>query len=479
MTEEGRASNRSRRWRSVGRIALRSITFASGLAVATATLLVVGWLTFVSVPAVHVTLRQTASGGWVVIDAPVAEYAWVAGVRPGMTVGGFVAPGPEPGGNWDTLAVTDGVVTIGIPHHPMPPDPGPVFAGTIALLLAAFAYRLAPTPAWWLLAVPPLVALAVASDLVPAPIAFILATAPPGVAATCAAERVRGILRAIPAAGVLVVGGGWLLAHALRFETWVVPRQLSAITTVALLGLATAGVVRDAGWRAHVRLRRHGANRSSRAVFLTAIADELVPGRARSRLLAIERERAALATDLHADVLPELAAVIRSMDSDVDDAERVSRLRGIARDLRELMGERRLAVLDALGLVPALELLAERVQSRTNVEVEIDVHGPGAGRAPREVELAAYRIVQQALDNALVHARPSRIRFEVEIADGRVQLAVTDDGIGLPEDAEARALRAGRLGLADMRSRATAIGAAFRIWRRAEGGTTVELRWPA
>mgnify|MGYP001287667178 CR=1 FL=1 len=154
-------------------------------------------------------------------------------------------------------------------------------------------------------------------------------------------------------------------------------------------------------------------------------------------------------------------------------------LRAVADELRELMSERRLSVLDELGLLPALEWLAERIEERTNVTVEIEVRGDDIARAPREVELAAYRIAQQAIDNALVHGRPTRIELGIEIAGDRLALQVSDDGAGISADAERRALQAGRLGLADMRARAGAISGSFRIWRRPDGGTTAELRWPA
>ena len=374
-------------------------------------------------------------------------------------------------------------MTMDIQRRPLLPDPVAFYLGAVALILAVGAGRVVPGVAWWLLAVPPLASLAVASDLVPASIALALTIAPPAVAATYATDRARRLHPIVPVlAGpaVLLDGAVWLLAYQLwfGFDSWAAPRQLSAGVAVALLGLGTAGVVRQAAWRARTRFARHGAGQPSRAASVTAVTDELIPRRARTRLLAIERERAALAEDLHADVLLDLAAVIRSVDTGTDPAEAAARLRTVADELRGLMTERRLAVLDELGLLPALKWLAERVQERTSVEVDFDVQGADVGRAPREVELAAFRVAQQAIDNALVHARPRRIQLRIEIAGDRLGIKVTDDGKGIPADAEARALRAGRLGLTDMRSRAATIGAAFRIWRRAEGGTTVELRWP-
>ena len=162
----------------------------------------------------------------------------------------------------------------------------------------------------------------------------------------------------------------------------------------------------------------------------------------------------------------------------MDSVDAAHRLRSVASELRELMTERRLTVLEDLGLIPALEWLAERIQERTNVTVELDIRGDGAARVPRDVELHVYRIAQQALDNALVHARPSRIQISIDIEAERVDLEVVDDGAGIEPGAEGRALRAGRVGIADMRQRAAAIGGALSIGRR-EGGTVVALRWPS
>ena len=473
----------SRRWWSSLRwLLLFPRAFVVALAISMVALVVLGWLTFVSVPSVQLGVERQASGGWSVGDVPVAESAWLYGVRPGMVVDGFTGPGPEPGLDWESLFVTDGTLRLDVQRHPLPPEPIAFGGGLIALLLAVVAYRLAPTLAWWLAAVPALTSLAVASDYVPASLAFLLVLAPPTVAGLSVAERARRLHPLVPflaAMAVLGTAAGWLLAYVLRFESWDVSRQLTAAIAVGLLGLGTLAVIRDGLWHARTRLGRQGSAVAPSTALLAATVDELIPGRSRSRLFAIEGERTRLASDLHADVLPELAAVIRSADAGMNPTETASRLRAVADELRDLMAERRLAVLDELGLVPALEWLAERIEERTKVRVEIDIRGDDAQRAPREVELAAFRIAQQAIDNALVHARPAVIRLELEITGDQLALDITDDGTGIPLDAETRALRAGRLGLADMRARAAAIGGTFGMARRPAGGTTAALRWPA
>ena len=141
----------------------------------------------------------------------------------------------------------------------------------------------------------------------------------------------------------------------------------------------------------------------------------------------------------------------------------------------------RLSILEDQGLVPALEWLVEHVETRTGVRVELDVEGAGLAaddRPPREVEIASYRVCQEALDNALVHARPKSIRVRLEVDAAHTRLEVADDGAGIRPGDEDRAVRGGHLGLVDMRSRADAIGAALQVDLRPGGGTLVLLRWP-
>ncbi len=464
------------RTRRFGRL---SSSFVAALVIATASFIVLASLALVFVPPVGLSLERTSSGDWVVTDVPVGESAWLEGVRPGMTVAG-ATPEADPT-HWDSLSLSDGSMLVTIQRNPRPPGVLVLVPGVLALLVAIAVHRLAPGIASWLLVIPALTSLTVASDFVPAFFGFGLVVAPPAVGALYVAERARDLPRyatTVAAIAVFLAGTGWLLGYFLRFESWAVLRQLSAGIALMLLAVASAGVVRQARWRARTRLSRSGSAAASSTALLGATVDELIPGRNRSRLLAIESERTRLASDLHADVLPELADVIRSADAGVNPTETASRLRAVADDLRDLMAERRLAVLDELGLVPALEWLAERIEERTKVRVEIDIRGDDTQRAPREVELAAYRIAQQAIDNALIHAHADTIRIDLTISGNRLELDVTDDGLGLPVDAEARALRAGHLGLADMRARAAAIGGTFRIGSRPDSGTTAALRWP-
>ncbi|MGZ8822292.1 MAG: sensor histidine kinase [Aeromicrobium sp.] len=455
--------------------------FVAAMAGAVLAVGVLIWLVFVSVPPVALSLETMADGRWIVGDVPIGERAWLIGIRAGMEVESFAPADARPNGNWTSLAVSDGVVHVTVQRSYPPPDAIWATLSLVAVVGSIFAIGVAPSLAWWLLLAPSLIALAVASDLVTAPVSLLVGLAPPAIGALSVVDRERRFDSRVSSIGILLLGFSgacWLLAYVLRFGSWSIPRLASSAIGVGMLTLGTVAVMRLALWRARTRLNRAGDHSPPAFLLLASTLDELVPGRAHARLSAMERERAAIATDLHGDVLPDLAAIIKSVEAGMDQADAAARLRSVASELRELMTERRLSVLEELGLVPALEWLAERIEERTRVIVEIEIRGDSTVRVPRDVELHAYRIAQQALDNALVHARPTRIRILIDIAADRLALNVVDDGAGILPEAEGRALRAGRLGIADMRQRATAIGGAFSIGRR-DGGTVVALRWPA
>jgi signal transduction histidine kinase len=101
-----------------------------------------------------------------------------------------------------------------------------------------------------------------------------------------------------------------------------------------------------------------------------------------------------------------------------------------------------------------------------------------AARPPRSVEVAVFRVAQEAVANALRHGvAPVAVRYRA--AADRATLEVVDAGPGIAERAEEIADGAGRLGIAGMRRRAAAIDASLRIDRPAEGGTRVRLDWGA
>ncbi|MEI7744316.1 MAG: ATP-binding protein, partial [Chloroflexota bacterium] len=154
-------------------------------------------------------------------------------------------------------------------------------------------------------------------------------------------------------------------------------------------------------------------------------------------------------------------------------------LRSAVDEVESLLVVRHSIVLEEMGLLAAIEWLAERTEDRSDIRVEIEMGGAeGDGRAPRDVERAAFRVAQLALDNVVRHAPGSTAIVTVSVSTGAVRLRIADDGAGPAVD-EAAAMRTGRRGVADMRAEARACGAGLQIGRGTTGtGTTVELRWP-
>lgn len=203
--------------------------------------------------------------------------------------------------------------------------------------------------------------------------------------------------------------------------------------------------------------------------------------REQAAIRATENERARMAREIHDDPLQALAGAIRQLEGPEPDADRAREsLRDVATRLRDVATALHPPVLDDLGLVPAIEAAARHGDTAA-IEVAIeDRTGYGSGgRPPADVELAAFRVVQEAIANAVRHAGPSKVAVRGRVAAQRLEIEVLDDGVGFSEAAAQAALRQGRLGVASMRQRAAAVGADFEIGRRPEGGTKVAFRWPA
>ncbi len=188
---------------------------------------------------------------------------------------------------------------------------------------------------------------------------------------------------------------------------------------------------------------------------------------------ATEAERTRLASVLHDGPLADITLLVQLLD-DREEVDGAAIARSIAHELRAIGSELRLPILDDLGTGPALEWLVARLTQRSGAVVRLE--HTTVVRPPPPVELAAYRVAQEALVNALKHgAAPITVRYRSTL-DG-VALSVDDSGPGLDPEATTRAEREGRLGLSSMGQRAEAIGARLTLGARPGGGTHVGLEW--
>ncbi len=189
---------------------------------------------------------------------------------------------------------------------------------------------------------------------------------------------------------------------------------------------------------------------------------------------AAETERARLAADLHDDALQQLTMLVRTLDES-GQADAATEAREVATKLRSIVGDLRLPILDDLGAGAALEWLVERIEPMAGGPVKLE--RSDASRPPANVELAVFRVAQEALTNAIKHGNaPIAVRYDVN-ADGRVTLAIDDAGVGIGDNAAEEAPREGHFGLLNMQQRAEQIGALLDVRKWPAGGTRVALEW--
>jgi signal transduction histidine kinase len=142
-------------------------------------------------------------------------------------------------------------------------------------------------------------------------------------------------------------------------------------------------------------------------------------------------------------------------------------------ELRDLAHEWRPSVLAHLGLLPALESLAEKVARRAGIRV--CVAGDADMRLPPGVETALYRIVQEALNNAVKHAAARSVWIGLECRPHQVTCSIRDDGSGF--DAR-RWPQAQGLGLTGIRERINNLGGSMRLQTAPSKGTTIQADIP-
>jgi signal transduction histidine kinase len=206
--------------------------------------------------------------------------------------------------------------------------------------------------------------------------------------------------------------------------------------------------------------------------------------RSRERLVATrEEERRRLRRDLHDGLGAQLAGLNvqagtlrRLIPRDPAAADKLvgelrEELRSAIADIRRLVYDLRPPALDDLGLKEALRRLAERHGSEGG-QLRVSVEAPeDLPSLPAAVEVAIYRIVQEALTNVARHARARSCVVRLAV-DEDVALEIVDDGVGIPKE------RGAGVGLSSMRERAAELGGSCALEPALKGGTRVLVRLP-
>jgi len=195
-------------------------------------------------------------------------------------------------------------------------------------------------------------------------------------------------------------------------------------------------------------------------------------------LAAQEKERLRIARELHDEIGQTLTAVALRAEHTAtrtgrqypEFAELAATVQQSLAGIRRISLELRPGALDELGLVNALISLCTRVSEQSGIRVHRQLEGP-VPRMASEVELAIYRIAQEALTNVMRHSGATDVTLSLGVANGELALRITDNGRGLPE----HVIEGG--GLTGMRERALLIGADLRIEQTAMG-VAVTLRLP-
>jgi signal transduction histidine kinase len=230
-----------------------------------------------------------------------------------------------------------------------------------------------------------------------------------------------------------------------------------------------------------MRLAQAFGTRAGAAVELTRrVSRDAV----RTMLRGQEEERSRLSRELHDQTGQALTALLLGLNAarratgldeakaalaDLDDV-----VREALADVRSIAVRLRPAALDELGLAAALERLASSAADGTGAEVAVTTTLATDERLPTEIETAVYRIVQEAVGNALRHGGAGRVDVTVVTRPDAVIASVEDDGCGF----DPVAVRHGRLGLVGMRERAALFGGRLAVESSPGRGAAITAELP-
>jgi two-component system, NarL family, sensor kinase len=201
--------------------------------------------------------------------------------------------------------------------------------------------------------------------------------------------------------------------------------------------------------------------------------------------VARDEERHRIRRDLHDGLGPTLAGVALGLDAArrsvaalaPDTADLLSameaEIKGSLNDVKRLVADLRPTTLDQLGLAEALRQYADTVTARSEGALKVRTELPDLPPLPAGAEVAAYRIVLEAVTNVTRHAGASECTVAVTVAGGSLCVAVTDDGCGIPA-----VTRPHGLGLRSMAERAAELGGCCTAVAAPGGGTLVTAEIP-
>ena len=217
---------------------------------------------------------------------------------------------------------------------------------------------------------------------------------------------------------------------------------------------------------------------------------------------ATEEERYRISREIHDGPAQDLANMLftttiteRLMDKDMEEAKKTlvelrEEIRRCLTGVRQIIFDMRPMALDDLGLPQAVEQLIRLFGERGKLQGTFSLEGEYY-TLPKHVEIAIFRIVQEALNNVVHHAKTNKVRVRMHYTSQALTVLIADDGVGFdpsrlteepeePDDAldmeTQRRLRGRHFGVIGMEERAKIIGAAIQILSEPGKGTKVHLR---
>ncbi|HJX95505.1 MAG TPA: ATP-binding protein [Candidatus Acidoferrum sp.] len=284
-------------------------------------------------------------------------------------------------------------------------------------------------------------------------------------------------------------GGEAALGRAYELGRRAISEKKSLMEIASLHHLALYGMLTDAPGAA-----RHQKLLAAAAEFLAetlspyemahrGVQDAIVALRQLNETLEEEIKRIAYAVHDEAGQLLvavhlALADVARELpELQKERVERIEELLNqVEKQLRRYSHELRPTVLDDLGWIPAIRFLAEGVSKRANFSIQIKTRV--AGRLPGPIEIALYRIVQEALTNAAKHSKASRVCIRIGRKNRLFCCSIEDDGVGFDVRAVQSDGKRRGLGLTGMQERLNGIGGTLSIDSARGRGTRLLIELP-
>jgi signal transduction histidine kinase len=213
-------------------------------------------------------------------------------------------------------------------------------------------------------------------------------------------------------------------------------------------------------------------------------AEEAMADIGRRLIEAHEEERTWIGRELHDDINQRLALAVIELErwghskSDIDLHEHIGhvrrRLSDLGRDIQALSHRLHSSKLDYLGLTVAANGFCREFSEQQKVEIDF-THKGMPSRVSKEISLCLFRILQEALQNAVKYSGVRHFSVHFEGTPAEIQLTVSDHGIGFDQH---NALNGRGLGLISMRERAHLVKGELSVTSRPAGGTTVLARVP-